>query len=649
MLPSLLPLALALLISLAAGRTASRFGIPRVSVYLLVGLALGPHVGLRFASADGVAGALLLGPLTEEPLHTVKQIAIGFILFGIGAQFRVATFRRVGPRIFTVSAVEIGTTALFVGVALGAWTGDWRLALIAPALAVSSAPSATLVTLREVEADGPASRCLLLCVGQNNLAVLLAFPLLASLAFGVGHAGVATGLAGLAIGMGAGVGLLAAGWLESISGRRELVLLGLVTVLGLLGAVQWIAPGQTALGMLACFAAGAALANGSPHAEPVFRYLENTVYPLYVLFFIAAGRELQVEALAAAGVLGVLFIAARAGGKLSGAWLGLRLAGWERELPPRLGAGLLCQAGVALGLVHALEGIAPEATSELRHVALASVVVFELAGPWLVRRTVVGAGEVKLANLVPHAEATGFQALRWVWLEVRRNLGLLSADVLSSGGGRTVGDVMQRRPQTVPATLPFPRVLKALGETGAELLPVIGADGRFGGVISYDEVKNVLWDPALRDLVIAEDLATALPDLLAPQAPVARALELMDLHRVHSWPVVEEGMLRGIVRRSDVYSLVRRDVQKAADSQDRDRRERALRGLPPRTPSRDASGGARPSGAAKQGRVAPDQVGTQGDRAGHRAQGEVAASQAGAGDGDLEPDEGHDQKRQEDE
>jgi Kef-type K+ transport system membrane component KefB/CBS domain-containing protein len=557
-----LPLAIALLLSLAAGRTASRIGVPRVSVYLLVGLLLGPHVGMRFAPESDVVHAVLLGPGTDAALRAVEQLAIGFILFGIGSQFHFATFRRVGPRVLTVSGMEILCTAAGAALVVGIWSGDWRLALIAPALAVSSAPSATLVTLRELEADGPASRCLLLCVGQNNLAVLLAFPLLASLAFGAGDAGAATAKALLAIAGGGMLGLVAAVWLEAITGRRELVLLGLVTVVGLLGAVQWLEPGSTALGMLACFAAGVALANGSPHSEPVFRYLENTVYPLYVLFFIGAGRDLEIGALAHAGWLGLFFISARAAGKLGGAWLGLRLSGWNQELPPSLGRGLLCQAGVALGLVGALESVAPDATRELRQVVIASVVVFELIGPWLVRRTAVSAGEVKLVNLVPHAEATGYQALRWVSLEIRRNLGLIGGGMVSGDGTRTVAHVMQRRPQTVAAGLSFERVLKALGETGAEMVPVLDGDGRFEGVISYDEVKNALYDPALRDLVIASDLATALPDPLAPDAPLAEALEHMDAMKVHSWPVVDAGLLVGVVRRSDVYRLVRRDVRR---------------------------------------------------------------------------------------
>jgi Kef-type K+ transport system membrane component KefB len=563
-LPSLLPLAIALLISLAAGRTASRFGVPRVSVYLLVGLALGPHVGMKLAPEGPVTQALLLGAGTEGALHAIEQLAIGFILFGIGVQFSFAAFRRVGPRVLTVSASEILGTSLLVGLVVALFTGDWRLALVAPALAVSSAPSATLVTLRELEADGPASRCLLLCVGQNNLAVLLAFPLLVSLAFGGGGAGTATLAALLAIAGGGVLGFVAAVWLEAISGRRELVLLAIVLVVGLLGAVQWLAPGSTALGMLACFSAGVALANGSPHSEPVFRYTENTVYPLYVLFFIGAGRELEIEALAHVGWLGICFMAARAAGKLGGVRLGLRLSGWDQELPPSLGRGLLCQAGVALGLAAALEAAAPEPTRALRQVVIASVVVFELIGPWLVRRAAVDAGEVKLVNLVSHAEATGFQAVRWVGLEFRRNLGLVGSGVVPGDTARTVSHVMQRRPQTVSADLSFERVLKALGETGAEMVPVIDAENRFEGVISYEEVKNALYDPALRDLVIASDLATALPDPLPPDAPLAHALERMDAHKVHSWPVVDGATLLGVVRRSDVYRLVRRDVRRTS-------------------------------------------------------------------------------------
>jgi Kef-type K+ transport system membrane component KefB/CBS domain-containing protein len=556
--PTFVPLALALLLSLAIGRAASRFGVPRVTVYLLVGLLLGPHVALAVVESDGLAASFMLGAPTAVPLRVLQELGVGFILFGIGSAFHFATFREVGPKIIGVSAAEIGLTSLFVGTAVYAATGDWRLGVIAPALAVSSAPSATMVTLREVEAEGPASRLLILCVGQNNLIVLLAFPVLLSLAFGVGDAAAATGAAVVALLGGGLIGFGAAIWLESITGRREMVLLGILTVLAPMGLAHMVPGGGTSLGMLACFGAGVALANGSPHAEEMFRYLENTVYPIYVLFFIAAGRDLHIDALGQAGVLAILFVVARVGGKVVGTRLGLRATRLDQSLPPMLGAGLLCQAGIALGLVATLEAFVPSETEQLRHVVVASVVMFELFGPWLVRKTAVSAGEVKLANLLPHAEAQGTEALRWVSIELRRNLGLLKGDVEEGQEAPTVEHAMRRRPKTVPLSLSFEGVLKSLGETGADLLPVVDGDGRFKGVISYDEVKSTLYDPVLRDLVIAEDLTSSVDDTLAASTSLSAALEVLDRHGVQSWPVTEDDRLLGVVRRTDIYALMRR-------------------------------------------------------------------------------------------
>ena len=108
---TLISLAIALLLSLGLGRIAARSGVPRVTIYLVVGVALGPYVGLHFFEQGGLAAGLLLGSHTELTLSVVKQLAVGFILFGVGAEFRFQTFREVGPRILGLSAAEIGLTS----------------------------------------------------------------------------------------------------------------------------------------------------------------------------------------------------------------------------------------------------------------------------------------------------------------------------------------------------------------------------------------------------------------------------------------------------------------------------------------------------------------------------------------------------------
>jgi CBS-domain-containing membrane protein len=87
---------------------------------------------------------------------------------------------------------------------------------------------------------------------------------------------------------------------------------------------------------------------------------------------------------------------------------------------------------------------------------------------------------------------------------------------------------------------------------------VIDHDAYFKGVISYEEVKNTLYDPVLRGLVIAEDLTSSVDDALDPDASFATALEVLDRHRVQSWPVVKDRQLLGIVRRTDLYAMLRR-------------------------------------------------------------------------------------------
>jgi CBS domain-containing protein len=89
---------------------------------------------------------------------------------------------------------------------------------------------------------------------------------------------------------------------------------------------------------------------------------------------------------------------------------------------------------------------------------------------------------------------------------------------------------------------------------------VIDSSGGFKGVISYEDVKSALYDPSLHGLVIADDLTTAVPDALDPDAPLHLALELMDRRQVHSWPVVKDGRLLGMMRRSDAYGLMRRGL-----------------------------------------------------------------------------------------
>ena len=558
LLESLPSIALGLFLALRCGRRAQGWGLPRVTAYLLVGILLGPHLLGRLITPGTPGAVLLIGPASQELLALAEQLALGFILFRVGSEFRFAQLRRVGPRILLLSLCEVGTTAAVVFGAVLLVTGDGSLAMVAAMLATSSAPSATLLTLREVEAEGPASHALIQLVGLNNLVTLLAFPLVLVVAYDVGQPLMATRTALLALAGGALMGVGMAISLETLKLDRERAVGGIVLVLAALGLAHAIDPGSASSAMLACLAAGIAVSNGSHYAPQMSAAVDTAVYPLYVLFFLGAGSALDFGVLAGMGLLGACFVLARAGGKLLGAHIGLRLGRWQGELPPALGAGLLCQAGVALGLVAGLEAELGEETAGLRSVVLGSVVLFELLGPILTREVAVRAGEVKLANLVLGGGTGGARAVREVAGELGQNLGVVDLGRIAQGGGLEVRHAMHRAPGTARANLTFDRVLKILGEVGSDLLAVVDETGGLVGVISFSDTKDILYDPHLRDLVIAEDLAQPVAEPLVPDLPLQEALKRLDDMHVHSWPVVEGGRLVGMLKRRDVYSTLHR-------------------------------------------------------------------------------------------
>ncbi|MFQ5506628.1 MAG: cation:proton antiporter, partial [Planctomycetota bacterium] len=512
---SLPALAVALFLCLVGVRYTRSLGLPKVTVFLLAGLALGPNVLLRFFDAESVFGRFLLTDASRPTFDLVKFLAIGFILFRVGGEFRIPTLRRLGPRILLLSSSEILATFALVFLAVFAVSGSLGLALIAPLLATSTAPSATLLTLRELESEGPATRCTMILVGMNNLFTLLLFPIV--LALDLTHAGPlsATGVSLIAIGGGLALGLGAALALESFSMPTDQPVLGVLLVLACLGLAHAIEPASAfSNSMLCCFAAGVVVSNASPHAGELQGSLERVVFPLYVLFFVGSGRELHLESVGEAGVLGLAFVAARIAGKLLGTRIGLRLSGWGEELPGFLGNGMLCQAGVALGLVVALGSV--PGTHELRNVALASVVFFEVLGPILTRRTVIKAGEVKLASFI-ELKVPSSSPIRDVGNELRQSLGHFGIDKSAEDQSLTVRLVMRRRPELVPPDMDFDRVLKVLGEADTDLLPVVDDEKVLKGVISSHDIREILYDPTLRDLVIAADLMSPVTQHLTPE------------------------------------------------------------------------------------------------------------------------------------
>jgi len=405
----LICLASALIGGLMLSRLTKRLNLPAVTAYLVAGLLIGPFVlgrlnvpGLGFNSLEQV-----------EILKVITETALGFIAFTIGNEFRLSQLKAMGKSAITIGILQAVITTLVVDVVLIILHLCFPQIISLPcaitlgAIASATAPAATLMVVRQYKADGPLTRLLMLVVAIDDAVGLLLF----SVSFGIATAlsnGQVSVLAVviepileivLSLGLGALTGWLL-NWVEQFFHSRSkrltisvafvLLTVGLSRVKFQIGGVHC---GFSLL--LVCMMTGTMFCNICPTSEELMERVENWVMPLHVLFFVISGAELDLNVLAQPVTLlvGVLYILARSSGKYFGSAFSCKLTKQAKPITDNLGITLLPQAGVALGMALTAATLPDGALA--RNVVLFSVLVYELIGPTLTKRSLLAVGEIK--------------------------------------------------------------------------------------------------------------------------------------------------------------------------------------------------------------------------------------------------------------
>jgi CBS domain-containing protein len=498
----------------------------------------------------------------------------------IGGLFEISHLDRWRHRILLFSGSEILLTFTFVAGAVLAvnllvlqkvvtgqtlWQTSLGFALFLGIIAVATAPAATLMVIREYEADGPVTSLVLTLVGFNNLVSVLGFAVLAHLFLfpGEGAAVLVLRMGGPVL-VGAALGFIMSTWaqrLELPSENKILILGGIAANVAICRALQ-LDP------LLASLIMGMTLANSCPRWPRLQSDIRHVDYLLYVAFFVLAGANLHIETLAHIGLLGVVYVVARTLGKWLGATLGARLGAFGPNERAYVGLTLMAQAGVAIGLAGQLAHHWPVGGKLLETVVLGAVVVFELVGPLAVRRGLVSSGEVPiLALLQKRAPVGALEGLHNVVQHFRTSLGVPVGHSLADPGDILVRHIMRQNVETVLHSTPYYALLKHIAHSRYDRFPVVDDSNRFIGVIDYTEIRNLLFEPALVPLVVAGDLTTTASYCLNPDQPLRDALKVLQLHRnVSYFPVVDPEdpqQLVGILNQNDVLAAFRRLGQDA--------------------------------------------------------------------------------------
>ena len=405
----LISLAAALVGGLMLSRLTKRLNLPAVTAYLVAGLLLGPFClgalkipGLGFNTLDQV-----------ETLRIVTQTALGFIAFTIGNEFRLCQLKTMGKAAITIGILQAVITTLVVDLVLIVLHLCFPNVISLPcaitlgAIASATAPAATLMVVRQYKAEGPLTRLLMLVVAIDDAVGLVLF----SISFGIATALSAGQVSVLAvvvepiveIVLSLGLGALM-GWLlnfveqffHSRSKRLTISVAFVMLTVGLSTIHFQLGPIHCGFSLLlVCMMTGTIFCNICSTSEELMDRVDGWTMPLNILFFVISGAELDLNVLAHPVTLlvGLLYILSRSAGKYFGSSLSCRISHQSKPITDNLGITLLPQAGVALGMALTAATLPDGALA--RNVVLFAVLIYELVGPSLTKRSLVKVGEIK--------------------------------------------------------------------------------------------------------------------------------------------------------------------------------------------------------------------------------------------------------------
>ena len=406
----LILLSFSILSGLIMSRAAKMVNLPSVTAYLVAGLLIGPFV-------LGRAGIRGIGFSTMEEVNSfsiISQAALGFIAFEIGNEFRLKDLKTMGRSAITVGILQAVITTIVVDIALLSLHFlfpsliSMSSAITLGAIAAATAPAATLMVVKQYKAQGPMTKLLLMVVAIDDAVGLVLF----SLSFGMATA-METGaisitgvlveplvelVLSILLGVLGGVGLnVLEKYFHSRSKRMSLAVAFVMMTVGV-SMLTWKV-GGVKCGfslLLVCMVEGTVFCNINETSQELIDRVDRWTGPLNMLFFVLSGAELDLSVLSNPMVLfiGLVFIAFRSLGKISGAYLSCRMEKTSPIIQKYLGITLLPQAGVALGMALTARNLADGEV--VGNVVLFAVLLYELFGPTLTKWALLKAGEISI-------------------------------------------------------------------------------------------------------------------------------------------------------------------------------------------------------------------------------------------------------------
>ena len=408
-----LTLSIALLSGLLLSRLAKLAGLPAVTAYLVAGVLIGPFLLGRFGIGFN------FGSNSPEHYSMLSDLALGFIAFAIGNEFRLSQLKKIGKQATVIGIFQAVFTTVIVDIALISLSfilPDGMLplpaAIILGAVATATAPAATLMVVRQYKAKGKVTDILLPVVALDDAVGLVVF----AVSFGVAGA-IDTGAIDpvsmvvnplievvLSLTLGAVMGFLfnfCEKFFHSRS-KRMAVSVAFVMVTVAISSLHYDVGGVhfAFSSLLACMMLGTVFCNICDFSEELMDRADRWTAPLLVLFFVISGAELDLSVFTnwIFVVIGLAYIVSRTIGKYYGARISSQMMHCDESIIKYLGITLLPQAGVALGMANQALAFGGDVGHLVQSITLFSVLVYELVGPYFTKVALIKSGDIHLGG-----------------------------------------------------------------------------------------------------------------------------------------------------------------------------------------------------------------------------------------------------------
>lgn len=406
----LLSVSVALLAGLLMTRLFKPLKLPSVTAYLISGVLIGPYClgalnidGLGFSSMENVGNLAL-----------ISEVALGFIAFSIGNEFRLDDLKKTGKAAFTIGIFQALAATLCVDLALLGIHLMMPDKLSVPqlltlgAIATATAPAATLMVVRQYKAKGPLTNLLLPIVALDDAVGLIVF----AVSFGIAKTLISGSVDLVSIIVNPLVEIVASlllgaimGWLltqleklfNSNTNRLNLTIAFVFLTVSIAMLDFHIGPVHVGFSsLLVCMMLGTVFCNLCPLSHDLMGASDKWTSPLFALFFVISGAELELSVFTdvAIVVIGAVYIIFRCLGKYFGTFFSAKAVKCEPNICKYLGITLFPQAGVALGMCATAMQLGEDGHL-IRNITLFAVLIYELFGPLLTRQALMTAGEIQ--------------------------------------------------------------------------------------------------------------------------------------------------------------------------------------------------------------------------------------------------------------